>query len=177
MYLMTASLLNSWSYLLRIGGEEAWDSFVDTLLRKPSEPGEAAKTGFAFEEWAEENYIPTWGGCYQVKLAKPMGDFLIYGRLDCLKAGVVYDYKYTGHYEPGKFLHNAQTPIYLTLVPEAERMVYVVTNSKNFAPIYTETYRIDEAPPLEPLLEEFRNWLKGNGLYGTYCENWQAREA
>ena len=31
--------------------------------------------------------------------------------------------------------------------------------------------------PLEPLLDEFRNWLKGNGLYGTYCENWQAREA
>ena len=53
---------------------------------------EAAKTGFAFEAWAEENYMPTWGGCYQVKLAKPLGDFLIYGRLDCLKAGVVYDY-------------------------------------------------------------------------------------
>ena len=84
MYLMTASLLNSWRYLLRVGGEEAMDSFVDTLLRKPSEPGDAAKIGFAFEAWAEENYIPTWGGCYQVKLAKPMGDFLIYGRLDCL---------------------------------------------------------------------------------------------
>lgn len=58
-------------------------------------------------------------------------EFLLYGRTDVIKRDTVYDIKYTGIYELGKFLNSAQHLIYLycTGLPKFK---YLISNGKDF---------------------------------------------
>ncbi len=161
MYLITASLLNSWKYFLNSGNAEEFKKVLD---RVPTPKNESIKKGFAFEKWCEENFEETKGGVYQVKVKKEIEDYLLYGVIDCLKEGVIYDYKFTKNYDVGKFLNNYQTSIYLELVPEAREIKYIITNKEDFNKdnIFTETYKREEKEPILPIIHMFMNWIENN---------------
>lgn len=124
-YYITPTLLNSWSYCIKNGTLE---DFIKVLNKEKFEPNESILKGFEYERYMQENYEETLNGAYQVKVSKEYGDYLLYGIVDCLKNGIIYDYKYTKNYDVGKFFNNHQTLMYLEMIPEASKMVYLITN-------------------------------------------------
>ena len=186
-YLITPSLLNAWRYAISDSNDYGnLEDFKKVLSRLPMEETEAIKTGIQYEDFMVKNYEETKNGCYQVKLSKEIatktGTYVLYGRLDCLKAGKIYDYKYTGSYAVGKFYDNYQTPIYLELAPEATELEYVICNnykegkSLEELNIFHEIYRRDEIDvDLDYEIDCFISWLKANDLYSLFCEKWESK--
>lgn len=99
-------------------------------------------------------------------------DLVLYGRLDALKAGTVYDIKFSGSYERGKFLTSTQHPTYLELIPEADSFIYLVSNGTD---VWTEEYRREETRDIVPVIYDFLDWLYAAGLMGLYREKWLAK--
>ena len=124
-YYITPTLLNSWQYNIKNGTLE---DFIKVLNKEEFEPSESILKGFKYEKYMQKNFEETLNGAYQVKVSKEYGDYLLYGIIDCLKGGIIYDYKYTQNYEVGKFFNNYQTLMYLEMVPEAKKMIYLITN-------------------------------------------------
>lgn len=192
-YYITPTLLNSWQYNIKNGTLE---DFKKVLNKEEFEPTESIKKGFEYEKYMQENFEETLNGAYQVKVSKEHGDYLLYGIIDCLKGGIIYDYKYTKHYEVGKFFNNHQTLMYLEMVPEAKKMVYLITNkfSKEMplsAPlnyeycgeyeyvvgeIFREEYTKDMFPEtMDSILHKFEEWLKQYNLFDLYAEKWKCK--
>ena len=186
-YLITASLLNSWKYAISPDNEYGTlEDFKNVLAKVPFEPTEAIMNGFKFEQFMMDNYEPTKKGCYQVKLSKNIttktGSYVLYGILDCLKAGTIYDYKYKGSYEVGSFYDSYQHLMYFELCPEASKFEYLISN--NFKEgkeiedinIYHETYyREGIKTDLYSEIDNFISWLKTNQLYDLFCEKWESK--
>ena len=192
-YYITPTLLNSWQYNIKTGSLE---EFIKVLNKEQFEPTESIEKGFEFEKYMQENYEETKGGAYQVKISKEYGDYLLYGIVDCLKGGIIYDYKYTSNYEVGKFFNNNQTLMYLEMIPEAKKMVYLITNKFEkeiplIAPlnyeyngeyeykvgeIFREEYTKDLFPEtIDSILHKFENWLKQYNLFEIYAEKWKCK--
>ena len=190
-YYITPTLLNSWQYNIKNGTLE---DFIKVLNKEKFEPTESILKGFEYEKYMQENYKETLGGAYQVKLSKGYGDYLLYGIIDCLKGGIIYDYKYTQNYEVGKFFNNHQTLMYLEMVPEAKKMIYLITNKfnkieypdmefKNIAnveyeigDIFREEYTKDMFPEtVDSILHKFEEWLKTYNLFDLYTEKWKCK--
>lgn len=190
-YYITPTLLNSWQYNIKNGTLE---DFIKVLNKEQFESTESIQKGFEYEAYMQENYKETLGGAYQVKVSKEYGDYLLYGIIDCLKGGIIYDYKYTKNYEVGKFYNNHQTLMYLEMVPEASKMVYLITNKfekieyaesnfkdiksikYNMGDIFREEYTKDLFPEtIESVLHKFIEWLKAYNLYETYTEKWKCK--
>jgi len=173
MYLLTATLLNSWRVFVETEyGKKA--DFLRVLCRDPVAKTEAMAKGDEFERWACANLPYLKGGQYQVRLSRTIGNYLCYGIIDVLKAGHLYDVKYTSNYEVGKYRTNYQTPMYLALVPEAIDITYVVSDKPQDGEIWRETYTREETSPLELYIALFENWLKLNGYWDIYARRWQA---
>lgn len=198
-YLMTHSLLSSWMYAMKGSPYEdltterdSREEFLNTLKRIPTPPTDAMKDGIAFENLVHEitqgggdtedpwyraarevaNYV--MDGAAQFKASKEitLGDgtvILLYGRLDWLKAGVIYDTKFSKSYDVGKYVNNTQHPVYFELIPEAYEFTYLVSNG---SVLWPETYRREETPSIIPTIEHFIDFLKLQGLFGLYCEKW-----
>lgn len=96
---------------------------------------------------------------------------VLYGRLDALKAGVVYDIKFSSGYEKGKYFSSTQHPTYLELIPEASEFTYLVSNGNS---VWHETYRRDETPSIIPIIYDFFDWLRAYDLMSTYKDYWKA---
>ncbi len=96
-------------------------------------------------------------------------EILLYGRLDVLKAGHIYDIKFSKGYERGKYISSTQHPMYMELVPGAEDFTYLVSNGTD---VWTETYRRDETPAIGPIIRDFLGWLEENGLMQIYLTHW-----
>lgn len=185
-YLITPSLLNSWKYAISLENEYGnLEDFKRVLLREPQETAEAQQLGYDFEDFMIKNYKQTKNGCYQVKISKEIttqtGSYVLYGRLDCLKAGTIYDYKHTSSYDVGNFYGNYQTSIYFEICPEANEFEYLICNnykkSKNFEElnIYHEVYkREDNKINVKQEIDNFISWLKVNDLHNLYCEKWES---
>ena len=190
-YYITPTLLNSWQYNIKNGTLE---DFIKILNKEEFEPTESILKGFEYEKYMQENYEETKNGSYQVKVSKEYGDYLLYGIIDCLKGGIIYDYKYTKNYEVGKFFNNHQTLMYLEMVPEAKKMIYLITNKfekieypdikfKDTAKveyevgdIFKEEYTKDLFPEtIESVLHKFIEWLKAYNLYELYIEKWKCK--
>lgn len=162
MYLMTASLLNSWKYFLQYGNVE---DFKRTLNREETPINKYIERGFAFEKWCMENLEETKKGEYQVAVKKRIDDYLLYGRVDCLKDNIIYDYKYSRRYKVGKFKDNYQTAMYFELVPEATKIVYIITNTDKFSKdniFYEEYKRNDIQIPILDTVHSFMKWIDDN---------------
>ena len=101
-------------------------------------------------------------------------DLLLYGRLDVLKAGHIYDIKFSKTYDRGKYIASTQHPMYLELVPPALDFSYLVSNGTD---VWTETYRRDETPSIYPIVTDFLRWLEATGLMPVYLQHWGARAA
>ena len=190
-YYITPTLLNSWQYNIKNGTLE---DFIKVLNKEEFEPSESILKGFEYEKYMQENFEETLGGAYQVKVSKEYGDYLLYGIIDCLKGGIIYDYKYTKNYEVGKFFNNHQTLMYLEMIPEARKMVYLITNKFekteysdiNFkdvtnvkyevGDIFREEYTKDLFPEtIESVIYKFITWLKTYDLYETYTTKWKCK--
>lgn len=96
---------------------------------------------------------------------------VLYGRLDALKAGVVYDIKFSSAYERGKYFDSTQHPTYLELIPEANEFMYLVSNGSS---VWCETYRRDETSSIFPVIYDFFDWLQAYDLMDLYKKWWPA---
>ena len=193
-FLITQSLLSSWLWGLKL--ENGYEDFLKTLRREPIQQTKAMLDGIHFEnvlnavlngaeiepthEWYKpimELYPTLYGAQQQAAPSKNMTisgiEFVLYGKLDFLKAGVIYDTKYSKTYRNyGKYRDSPQHPMYFALVPEAREFQYKICDGKY---IYTETYRPDEVEPIERTIKHFMDFLDKQGLVHTYCENWRSK--
>ena len=198
-YMVTHSLLSSWLYAMKDNPYEDMTTerdylqeFLTVLKREPTETTEAMRNGIEFEDLvsdilagdADKDHI--WyaaarkvagmvGGLAQYR-AKAETEIegirvLMYGRLDWLQAGVIYDTKFSKGYDRGKYFDSTQHPMYFALVPEATEFVYIVSNGTD---VWTEKYRRDEAADIRVIISMFFAWLKDNGLFELYKEKWVA---
>ena len=102
---------------------------------------------------------------------------LLYGILDGLKAGIIYDIKFLnkgmgGADLAGKYLESPQHPMYFELVPAAYEFQYLVSDGTD---LYIETYSRQETPPIDTEIENFLNWLNAAGYMQIYKEKWLAK--
>ena len=193
-FLLTQSLLSSWQYALK-GGE--WDDFLSTLRQERKPQSKAMLDGIRFEnmvhavsEGAEigpdqEWYRPVVEICeivtqgqYQVKASRLLVvdgvEFVCYGILDFLKAGVIYDTKFSRTYRVGKYLDSPQHPMYFYLCPEVRRFEYIISDG-NY--VYREAYLPEDTEPIEKTIRQFMAWLDKTNLVGLYCQNWRSKYA
>lgn len=196
-YLLTQSLLSAWLYQYEAyDPDDAHAEFMSTLMREPVQPTKAMLDGQKFEnmvtaycngaaldpghEWARsiaEVSKIVKGGQAQVALYRDYEvsgvHFLIYGRLDWLKAGTIYDTKYSKTYEVGKYDESPQHPMYFALCPEARRFEYIVSDGND---VYIEPYYRDSAPPIDWHISDFLRYLKDAKLDQIYFDKWKARD-
>lgn len=199
-YLMTQSLLSSYLYQFKCiddYAEEAHKSFLNTLNRIYSPPNIAMQRGIDFEKLVYECTNPkniidistdeintaieiadyVRGGSFQYVASKTINinglDLVLYGRLDALKAGVIYDIKFTSNYSVGKFIDSPQHPMYLELIPEAREFVYLVSNGKY---VWTERYTKEETPSIYPIIQDFFQYLDNMNLMQIYKEKWESNK-
>jgi len=99
-------------------------------------------------------------------------ELLLYGRLDVLHAGNIFDIKFSKSYDRGKYIDSTQHPMYLELVPAADSFTYLVSNGTD---VWTEKYRRDETHSVFPVINDFLRWLRNTGLMGLYQEKWGAK--
>lgn len=191
-FLMTQSLLTSWGWALARGET---DEFLSTLRREENPKTKAMLDGIRFEnvlqavmdgqeiqpdhEWYKpirqlSRYLA--GSQYQVKLYRDITvqgvDFLCYGVLDFLKAGIVYDTKFSKTYQVGKYLHSPQHPMYFYICPEAYEFQYLICDGTW---VYKEAYRPDDTEPIDRIISRFMDWMDNFGLFDLYVENWKSK--
>ena len=113
------------------------------------------------------------GGVLQYKAKKIVEvggmSLLLYGRLDCLKAGEIIDVKFTKSYDTGKFFSSTQHPTYFELIPEARQFTYIASNGRD---VWPETYFREDAPSIFPVISDFFDWLRAVDLMQVYQEKW-----
>lgn len=202
-YLMTHSLLSSWLYSMRDNPyadatqeDTSKEDFLRVLRREPTPTTEAMQRGIDFENLvtdivrgAEIDPEEKWGraakavadivsgGQLQYVATKAVTinglELLLYGRLDALKAGAIYDIKFSSGYERGKFIDSTQHPMYMELVPEADFFSYLVSDGNE---VWTENYRRDETPSIIPTIVDFLRWLNETGNMEIYLKYWGARK-
>ncbi len=203
--LITQSLVSAWAYMFdcKEGQEEAArEEFERTLRREKGETSEAMQAGIDFEDavYAEaagvERVAATpWepgvktlaniirGAQVQVKLSRPITvdgeEYLVYGILDALLAGTIFDVKFTtargglgGRDFYGKYLNSPQHPFYFYLAPEALDFKYLVSDGEE---VYIETYRPNECRSAEAVIREFIRSITELGYLGAYRQYWRAQ--
>lgn len=204
-YLITQSLLSAWAYVFDCfegGEEEAMEDFIAALNRQKRESTVDMLNGIAFENavyaaaanasakvrpelWAWKSGIRQVaeiikGATVQVKAQKEITvdgmTFLVYGILDALKAGTIYDVKFVnkkfgGLDLAGKYLTSAQHPAYFYIVPEATEFQYLVSDGED---VYIETYRREDTKPIGEIISQFVASLRDMGLLDLYREKWLA---
>ncbi len=104
-------------------------------------------------------------------------NLLLYGILDGLKAGVIYDIKFLnkgmGSAElAGKYLESPQHPMYFKIVPDAYEFRYLVSDGTD---LYIESYSRDEAPLIDVEIENFFCWMDAAGFMPIYKDMWVAK--
>lgn len=192
-FLITQSLLSSWLWSYK--REDGYDDFLKTLRKEPIQQTKQRLEGIRFEnvlnvvlngaeiepthEWYKpimELYPILHGAQQQAAIYRDVtvqgARFVLYGRLDFLKAGIIYDTKYSKTYRVGKYIDSPQHPMYFALVPEAYEFQYKICDGRY---IYTETYRPDEVEPIERTIKQFMDFLDRMGLVDTFCENWRSK--
>ena len=200
-YLITPSLLNAWLYIWNCADNvreaqsdatsfedkvlearnKAKEDFINTLNRLRFEPNEYMIQGMQFEDDTQAGKTIVSpiveGGAWQIVGMKNETingmHFLLYGRLDVLKGGVVYDIKRAMRYSPPKYAKTAQHPFYLHLFKRAYKFTYLVFDGKE---LHTETYYPDEVVDILALINNFIEWLKQNELLEIYKTKWKAKE-
>lgn len=188
--------MNSSPYEDATSVRDTYAEFLQVLRREPTPTTEAMQNGIDFEDLVTAivkkdadgmKKNPGWydaakqiadivgGGSLQFK-AKKVAEIngmkiLMYGRLDALKAGTIYDIKFSGSYDRGKYFDSTQHPMYLALVPETNDFVYLVSDGRN---VYQERYRRDETPDITITIGNFISWLVEKGLLDTFKQYWSA---
>ena len=190
-FLLTQSLLSSWQYVMKNGRME---EFRSVLRRKARPQTKAMLDGIRFESLVQsvcegqeldrghEWYKPVRqiagivrGGQYQLKASREVTVngvcFVCFGVLDFLKAGVIYDTKFSKTYKVGKYLDSPQHPMYFYLCPEVREFQYLVSDGTW---LYREVYRPDEVQPIDKTIGTFMDWLDRTDNVRLFCDNWRS---
>ena len=188
---ITQSLLSAWEWAFK--RDDGYEDFLCTLRREKKQPTQAMLDGIRFEnclngvlkgenipedhEWYKvitEMAQELDGAQQQVTLFREVEvdgqPFLLHGVLDYLRGSHIWDCKFSKTYHLNKYLTSPQTPMYLTLVPEAFDFTYIISDGKY---VYREKYSRDIVPPIEPTIKYFMQYLKQRGLWDIYCEKWR----
>ena len=197
-YLITPSLLNAWAWIWNCEDSvresekdnisledkcynarvKAMEDFIHNLKRLPTEPNEYMKAGIEFEEECYKGNTCVSpiieGGAYQIVGKKEARvndmDFLMYGRLDVLKAGIIYDIKRIWKYSLPKYAKSYQHQFYFELFPNAYKFEYLAFDgTKLHREVY---YPSDDPEEIEHVIGCFISWLKENNLLELYKEKW-----
>ena len=202
-YLMTQSLISSWNYLHQCreeSQESAYNDFLNTLNRIPKETTPEMQNGIDFENEVYKaaagiprSAHPKWenginavatlikGAPVQVTAQRELTigsmNLLVYGVLDALKAGTIFDVKFSnkgfGSAElAGKYLDSPQHPTYFFIVPEAQEFKYLVSDGED---LYTECYTRKNSRPFEEIAKEFLASLEAMNLLDTYKAKWVSK--
>lgn len=194
---ITQSLISSYDWSFKT--EDGWDNFLKALNREKTPPTVEMLKGTQYEnvlnnvlngeeispdhEW----YKPICqmseilkGSQQQVSLFREVEvdgqTYLVHGVLDFLKAGHIYDCKYSERYGSRnnivKYINSAQSIFYMYLVPEAFDMTYLISDGKF---VYSERYDRDMVDPIEPTIRQFVNFLKHHDLYKIFEEKWKVQ--
>ena len=201
-FLITPSLLNSWGNIWNcvdyvresakdeisiedkqsLAMEKAFKEFLDTLSQLPMEPNIYMQKGIDFEEECYKGNTVISpiieDGAYQVVGKKTMEidglNILLYGRLDVLKGGTIYDIKRVTRYAPQKYLKSFQHSTYLELFPSAKKFTYLVYDDTE--KLHEETYYRDECVNIKVVIADFINWLKENDLFDNFISKWKSKK-
>lgn len=155
-------------------------AFIQTLRREKTETTPAQQRGIDYENDTYEGKTPASpyveGGQWQIVGKREENidgiDFLLYGRLDVLKGGIIYDIKRVSQYSVQKYLYSAQHPFYLELFPRARQFTYLVDDGNM---LHTETYYRDKIKPIKYTIMEFVRWLKEENLWEDYRLYWRTK--
>ena len=188
----TKSLLDSWLYSFK--RDDGYEDFLCTLRREKKPPTQAMLDGVRFEnvldnyldgeelpsshEWfnpVTEMAEELWGSQQQVVLFQDIEidgqPIILHGVMDILRAGVIWDCKFSKTYHLNKYhwSDTTQTAMYLALVPEAFDFTYIISDGKY---VYRERYPRDIVPPIQPTINQFLKWLELQGLIETFERKW-----
>lgn len=165
-------------FLYDYGNEK--DDFLSYLMREPIEVNFFMKRGNEFEDEClngdHERISPIIeGGCFQFKAELMYNNIYglninLKGKLDVLKAGIIYDIKRVQKYKTPKYFDSFQHHVYLTIVPEAIKFIYLIDNGYE---TFEEVYERSEIIDMEPVIKSFIRWLKENDLFEIYKEKWR----
>ena len=190
---LTQSLMSAFEWSFKT--EDGYDDFIRALNRQPKQPTTSMLLGTQYEnilnsvldgqelpedhEWFKpimEMAAELDGAQQQVVLFRDIKvdgvNFLIHGVLDYLKAGHVFDCKFSQRYHLNKYAwwNTPQTSFYLYLVPEAMDMTYIISDGKE---VFRERYPRDIVEPIEPRIKNFMRFLEKQNLIDTYTEKWR----
>lgn len=202
-FLITQSLVSSWSYLFSCREEcqdDALAEFNETLYRVPKMTTQEMQNGLDFEDEVYKvvrgdprTPHPKWenginavatrisGAKLQVKAYREFSvggiDLLLYGVFDALRAGTIYDVKFSnkgfGSAElAGKYLDSPQHPAYLYLEPDAREFTYLVSDGED---LYTETYTRKNTRSFEEIAAAFLTSIEAMGLMHVYKSKWETK--
>jgi len=96
-------------------------------------------------------------------------EFVCYGVADFVKAGIIYDTKFSHKYKAGKYLTSPQHPMYFYLCPEAYEFQYLICDGMS---CYKEAYRPEDTEPIEDIIRRFLSWMRRTGRMEEYTKNW-----
>lgn len=193
---ITQSLLSAYWYVFKT--ESGWDDFLTTLHREKKQPTSAMLDGIQYEgvlnsvlsgehldpdhKWYRpimEMAVELYDSQQQVNLFRDVTidgqPVLLHGALDFLRAGHIWDCKFSRSYHLNKYhwTNTPQTAMYLALVPEAKDFTYIISDGTY---VYRERYPRDIVPPIEPSIKQFFEFLKKNNLWNTYQEKWRVNQ-
>ena len=188
---ITQSLLSAWVWSFK--KDEGYEEFLQALRREKKPMTQAMLDGIKFEnvlnsalkgekipedhEWYKvitEMAAELDGAQQQVNLYREIEvggqQFLLHGVLDYLRAGHIWDCKFSKRYELNKYLTSPQTPMYLDLVPEAFDFTYIVSDGKY---VYRERYPREIVPSISITINQFQKYLLQHNLWEIYEQYWR----
>ena len=181
-------MLSSYSYYIQDEWKSPADSradFLRTLSREKFEPNEAMAKGIAFENNVKAVVFDGMhdkgqiidashpvehianivvGGLWQQSVKKEITvgnqEFLLYGRTDVIKRDTIYDIKFTGNYELGKFLNSSQHLIYL-YCSGLPKFSYLISDGKDW---WKEDYINDRNVEnrIKSMISDFLSYLESD---------------
>lgn len=164
--------------------KKAQKDFLSYLNREEQEKTEAQLFGIDFEKKVHAGEIPEFSSlvsscCYQVgkgvkKEIKGI-NFYLYGIVDFIGGGKIYDIKTTQNYERGKYFKEYQHEFYLTLFPTANEMIYLIYDRKQDL-YFKENYFKGQGENIENVIINFYNYILTNNLLETYKKNWEVKK-
>ena len=190
---ITQTLLSAWEWSFK--RDDGYEDFLRTLNREKTPATQAMLDGIRYEnclnsvlngetiDESHEWYAPItemagelWGAQQQVNLFAETDivvdghPILLHGVLDYLRAGHIWDCKFSKTYHLNKYLDSPQTSMYLALVPEAMDFTYIVSDGKY---VYRERYPREIVPPIENTVIQFCKFLDRQNLINTFFEKWR----
>lgn len=204
-YLMTPTLLNSFSYYFKYEGEkeeEVRQSFIDLLHKDRFRMTPAMQRGIDFEnnvqaycedrlkivgDAPEQNVMRDIGnickgGHWQKRVMKEIVingiKFLLYGKCDVIKEDYIHDIKTTKNYDIGKYQDSAQHLLYM-FCGAFKKFSYLIAQGGTYLnAFYKEDYFYtkDTKQQLITKINEFLGFLENDKeAKDLYFDKWKCK--